>query len=38
LQLAASGFKRVASLHGGMLNWNAKRLAVERGYLETRQG
>jgi len=38
LQLAAAGFKRVASLHGGMLNWNAKRLAVERGYIETRQG
>jgi sulfur dioxygenase len=38
LQLAAAGFKRVASLHGGMLDWNARRLAVERGYLETRQG
>lgn len=38
MQLAAAGFKRVASLYGGMLNWNAKRLSIERGYIETRQG
>jgi rhodanese-related sulfurtransferase len=38
LQLAAAGFKRVASLHGGLLNWTAEKLPVERGYIETRQG
>jgi glyoxylase-like metal-dependent hydrolase (beta-lactamase superfamily II)/rhodanese-related sulfurtransferase len=38
LQLAAAGFKRVASLRGGMLNWHASKLPIERGYIETRQG
>lgn len=38
LQLAAAGFKRVASLRGGMLRWNAQALPVERGYIENRQG
>jgi glyoxylase-like metal-dependent hydrolase (beta-lactamase superfamily II)/rhodanese-related sulfurtransferase len=38
LQLAAAGFKRVASLRGGMLGWNAQQLPVERGYIENRQG
>ena len=38
LQLAAAGFKRVASLQGGMLDWNARKLPIERGYIETRQG
>ncbi|MEY4576240.1 MAG: hypothetical protein RL701_943, partial [Pseudomonadota bacterium] len=38
MQLAAAGFRRVASLQGGMLKWNAEQLPVERGYIETRQG
>ncbi|MEY4512609.1 MAG: hypothetical protein RLZZ450_4731 [Pseudomonadota bacterium] len=38
LQLAAAGFKRVASLQGGMLEWNAHKGPVERGYIEARQG
>jgi glyoxylase-like metal-dependent hydrolase (beta-lactamase superfamily II)/rhodanese-related sulfurtransferase len=38
LQLAAAGFERVASLQGGMSNWNARQLPVQRGYIETRQG
>lgn len=38
LQLAAAGFARVASMHGGMVEWNAEDLPVERGYIETRQG
>jgi glyoxylase-like metal-dependent hydrolase (beta-lactamase superfamily II)/rhodanese-related sulfurtransferase len=38
LQLAAAGFKRVASLQGGMLAWQARALPVERGYIEARQG
>ena len=38
LQLAAAGFKRVASLKGGMLAWQARALPVERGYIEARQG
>jgi sulfur dioxygenase len=38
LQLAAAGFKRVASLKGGLLRWNEQKLPVERGYIETRQG
>lgn len=31
LALAERGFRRVASLHGGMLAWNAKQLPVEYG-------
>jgi glyoxylase-like metal-dependent hydrolase (beta-lactamase superfamily II)/rhodanese-related sulfurtransferase len=38
LQLSAAGFERVASLRGGMLQWSAQKLPVERGYIETRQG
>lgn len=38
LQLAAAGFKRVASLQGGLMGWHAKQLPVERGYIENRQG
>jgi rhodanese-related sulfurtransferase len=38
LQLAAAGFSRVASLQGGMLEWNARKLPIERGYIENRQG
>ena len=38
LQLAAAGFKRVASLQGGMLGWQTKQLPTERGYIENRQG
>ena len=38
LQLAAAGFKRVASLRGGMIHWNTQKLPVERGYIENRQG
>jgi sulfur dioxygenase len=38
LQLAAAGFGRVASLQGGMLEWNARKLPIERGYIENRQG
>jgi len=38
VQLAAAGFKRVASLKGGMLNWTDQAFAVQRGYIETRQG
>jgi glyoxylase-like metal-dependent hydrolase (beta-lactamase superfamily II) len=37
-QLVAAGFRRVASLQGGMLKWNAEHLPVARGYIETRQG
>jgi len=38
MQLAAAGFKRVASLRGGMVEWNAKKRPIEPGYIETRQG
>lgn len=38
LQLSAAGFARVASLRGGMREWNAQGRPVERGYIETRQG
>jgi rhodanese-related sulfurtransferase len=38
LQLAAAGFARVASLQGSMLEWNARKLPIERGYIENRQG
>jgi rhodanese-related sulfurtransferase len=38
LQLAAAGFERVASLRGGMSNWNARQLPIQSGYIETRQG
>lgn len=38
LQLAAAGFKRVASLQGGMLQWNAQKQPIQRGYIENRQG
>jgi hypothetical protein len=34
----AAGFTRVGSLQGGMREWNARGRAVERGYIETRQG
>lgn len=38
LQLAQNGFTHVASLRGGMINWNEQKLPVERGYIENRQG
>jgi glyoxylase-like metal-dependent hydrolase (beta-lactamase superfamily II)/rhodanese-related sulfurtransferase len=38
LQLAAAGFKRVASLRGGLLSWTTRKLPIEPGYIETRQG
>lgn len=38
LQLTAAGFKRVASLKGGMLNWHDHALPVERGHIDARQG
>jgi rhodanese-related sulfurtransferase len=38
MQLAAAGFQRVASLKGGMTNWIAQNLPIERGYIEARQG
>jgi len=38
LQLAQAGFSRVASLRGGMRNWTAQGLPVQRGYIENRQG
>lgn len=31
LELAAAGFRRVASMRGGLLAWNAERLPLERG-------
>ena len=38
LQLAAAGFKRVASLRGGLMHWNEQQLPIEPGYIENRQG
>lgn len=38
LQLARAGFSRVASLRGGMIQWNAQQLPIERGYIQNRQG
>jgi len=38
LQLSAAGFQRVASLQGGMRQWNALKLPVERGDDAARQG
>jgi len=38
LALVNEGFSHVASLRGGMSNWNAHKLPIERGYIENRQG
>ncbi|HTU58546.1 MAG TPA: rhodanese-like domain-containing protein, partial [Polyangiales bacterium] len=38
LQLAEAGFSRVASLRGGMRNWNEQGLPTQRGYIVNRQG
>ena len=38
VQLRAAGFARVASIQGGMREWNKRELPIERGYIETRQG
>jgi rhodanese-related sulfurtransferase len=37
LQLARAGFSRVASLRGGMMDWNAQHFPIERGYIQNRQ-
>lgn len=38
VQLAAAGFKRVASLKGGMLSWIEQAFDVDRGHIDARQG
>lgn len=38
VELSKLGFTRLASLRGGMLDWNVRKLPVERGLIQNRQG